>query len=154
EVVALGRKVVPLLRQMVAQGNDLEKVRRAEACLAQIAETEVRLPLAAARLLALRRPSGAAEALLAYLPFAEDELMVEEIGMALKTLTARAGKAEPALLQALADPTPLRRAVAAEALARAGLPDLLVDIRKLLVDSDTSVRLRTALALVRGGDRP
>ncbi len=152
ELVILGPKAAPLLRQ-AARGSDLEKARRAEACLAQIAEGAVKLPLAAARLLALRQPAGAAETLLAYLPFAEGEQMAEEISTALKTLTVRAGKADAALLRALGDAVPLRRAVAAEALARAGLSETLPEVRKLLGDTEPSVRLRTALALVRARDR-
>lgn len=152
-LVALGHKAVPLLRH-AAQGNELEKVRRAEACLAQIAEQHAKLPLAAARLLALRRPSGAAAALLAYLPFAENEPMTEEIGLALKSLALRDGKPEAVLLQALADPLPLRRGLAAEALALSGSAEALPAVRKLLEDREPSVRLRVAVALTRAQERP
>lgn len=152
DLVALGPKAVPLLRQ-AAQGKDLEIVRRAQACLTQIAENDVKLPLAAARLLALRRPSGAAEALLAYAPFAENEPMLEELAAALQILAAPAGKPEASLVQALTDPTPLRRGLAAEALAKANLVHVFPALRKLLDDPDAGVRLRTALALVRANER-
>ena len=153
ELVALGHKAVPLLRQAAA-GADLERSRRAETCLARIAEGHARLPLAAARLLALRRPAGAVAALLAYVPFADNELMLEEVGTSLRTLALRDGKPEPVLVQALTDELPARRALAAEALARAGVAEALPAVRKLLDDPESSVRLRTALALVRAQERP
>src|SRR5438046_2655177 len=63
----------------------------ARRCLAGLPKEDGNLDvaLAAVRLLAGRRPAGAADALLAYLPDAPDELLQEEI------LEALAGPAAP-----------------------------------------------------------
>ncbi len=60
-------------------------------------------------------------------------------------------KAHPALIQALTDKVPLRRAAAGEALAR--LPEHVEAVRKLMQDGEPSVRLRVSLALACSGDR-
>lgn len=152
ELVTVGPRAVPALRE-AARGGDLEKVRRAETCLARIAQAQAHFPQAAPRLLALRRPPGAVAALLDFLPFAESEAMIDEVSLALKAITEQEGRAEPELMRALADVDPLRRGVAAEALARASLTEVLPEVRKLLADRELLVRLRAAVALVRGGDR-
>jgi HEAT repeat protein len=148
ELLLMGPKVIGLLRT-AAKSNDLEQSRRASACLKQILlnEEKEKLPTAAPRLLAVRKPPAACQALLAYLPFTDDATMKEEIGKALRTLAVTDGKPDPAILVALSDSLPLRRAAAAEALVRArgtGLPE----VRKLLTDADPHVRLRVAVALI------
>jgi HEAT repeat protein len=150
ELVAMGPKVVPLLR-LATSSKDREQATRAESCLKQIAKLEdkQKLPTAAARLLALRKPAGATAMLLDFLPFTDDEAMHTEIGKGLKRLAA--GKPEPVLLKALEDPLPLRRMVAAEALAGAG--DHLPAVRKLLKDPVDAVRLRVAMALTFARDK-
>src|SRR5262249_34620767 len=67
ELVALGLPVVPLLRQALP-GKSLEQSKRIEQCIQQIikAPGADALPVVAARLLALRKPAGAIETLLAY----------------------------------------------------------------------------------------
>jgi HEAT repeat protein len=153
DLVACGLLAVPFLRE-AAKGSDLERKRRAEACLRRIATGEARgLPTAALRLLALRRPAGAVEAVLAYLPHADSDTSTTEALAALAALALRDGKPEPALVQALDDKMPVRRAAAAEALARSGAPAIRPTVRKLLKDADASVRFRVALALVTGQDR-
>ena len=102
---------------------------------------------AAVRVLAQRKPPDAASVLLAYLPAAEEESVAETLREALTVLAVRDGKPEPALLAALTDKTPVKRAAAAVALSRAHLPAVVPDVRKLLQDSDPRVRLRVALAL-------
>jgi HEAT repeat protein len=105
------------------------------------------IPNGAARLLAMRHPAGAAEVLLAYAPFVEDETEAEEIQSALTTLAFLGGPGDAALVRALDDKTSLRRAMAAVALCRArgvnGAPQAL----RLLHDPDPLVRLRLGLAL-------
>src|SRR5262249_14930862 len=68
-------------------------------------------------------------------------------------VAVRDGEPEPLLVQALTDPFPVRRAAAADALARAGAPGTRPAVRRLLRDPDTLVRLRVALALVEARDR-
>lgn len=154
DLVAFGPPVVPLLRRTLP-GAELERARRLERCLRQIAKTHERdaLPVVAARLLALRKPAGATAALLAYVPFTEDEVMKWEVVKALKSLAGHSAKADPILVKALEDPSPVRRAVAGEVLAGVPDDDARAAVRKLLVDPDLTVRLRVAVALACAADR-
>jgi HEAT repeat protein len=154
ELVAMGPKVVSLVRE-AARSPDLERAQRAANCLKLIAQTEDKhkLPAAATRLLAIRNPPGASEALLAYLPFTDDEFMKDEVAGALKQIAVAAGKPDPVLLKTLEDSLPLRRAVAAEVLAAVGGAEHWPTLRKLLKDPESSVRLRVAVALAVARDK-
>jgi HEAT repeat protein len=144
ELVAAGRRILPMLRDAL-KDNELEIVRRAQRCIQRIEQEPAnRLPAAALRLLALRKPAGAAETLLAYLPFAEEDY-VDDLKSALAALAVRDGKPEPALVQALTATHAGVRGAAAEALAAA--PEVRPALRKLLADADLTVRLRTAIGL-------
>ena len=126
--------------------SELEVSRRAQRCIQRIEEEPAnRLPAAALRLLALRKPAGAAETLLAFVPFAEDD-SIDEVKSALTALAVRDGKPDPALLRALSSSHRGVRGAAAEALAHAG-PEARPALRKVLADADLTVRLRAALAL-------
>jgi hypothetical protein len=152
--VKLGHLAVALLRRAVAESSDIEIVRRAERCLQQINETpNEALAAAAARVLAQRKPPEAAAVLLAYLPFADDDRVIDEVRSGLGALGLRGGKPEPVLVGGLRDPNPLKRGAAAEALIRAGASDARSAASKLLADSVPAVRLRVALALVESKDR-
>jgi hypothetical protein len=119
ELVKLGAPAVPALQQAV-KDEDLEVSRRAQSCLEQIqARSGLETVIAAVRLLGARRPEGAAEALLALLPGAEDVVAVE-IRSALVTLAQAPGGPDPALVRALQDNDPGRRAAAAGVLGRDG----------------------------------
>ncbi len=154
QLIALGTKVLPLLRE-ATRSDDLERARRAALCLKQIAqnEDEHKLPMAAARLLAVRKPAGATEALLAYLPFTEDAAMSDEISRALKRLVRATGQADPILVKTLGDAMPVRRLAAAETLVVAGGVENLQAVRKLLNDKVPQVRLRVAVALALAHDK-
>jgi hypothetical protein len=97
-------------------------VRRAEQCIAEIERPGAALPLAAVHVLAARKPAGAIKALIGYAPFAEDGTVEEEVLAALLSLSKNGGqkgqKNDPALLAALADSLPARRAAAAHVLGR------------------------------------
>jgi HEAT repeat protein len=148
QLLLMGPKVIGLLREAV-KSTDLEQSRRASACLKQILlnEQKEKLPTAAPRLLAVRKPPAACEALLAYLPFTDDGNMKTEIGKALKTLAVFDGKPDPAVLTALKDSLAVRRTAAAEALIGATAA-ALPEVRKLLTDADPQVRLHVAIALL------
>jgi hypothetical protein len=147
ELAARGMLAAAFLRPAV-NDPDLEVARRAEECLQVIAQGyNGSLSVAAARLLAARKPAGAAEVLLAYLPFADSDVAAEEVQDTLASLTVRDGQPEKALLAALTDPVPVRRAAAAEAFCQAGVAAVLPAVRKLLYDPELTVRLRAALAL-------
>jgi HEAT repeat protein len=153
ELQALGPAIAPLLRQHV-NDPDLEVSARIRKCL-QVVDKDKVPPLSpvAPRLVALRRPPGAVEALLAFLPSAEDEAVVSEVQAALAAVAVRDGKPEPALVQALEDKQPLRRAVAAAALWQAGVADTRAAVRKLLDDPDPTVRLHVGVVLAAAGER-
>jgi HEAT repeat protein len=102
---------------------------------------------AAARLLAWRKPPAAAEVLLDYLPFAPDEALSDEVEAALAEVVFQGRVADPAVLRALTDPVPLRRAAAGLALCRAGGVQLVSRVRPLLHDPEPAVRFRLAMAL-------
>ena len=116
----LGLKAAPLLRQ-AARDPDQEVARRARQCLEALADNpDVALTAAAVRLLAQRRPPGAAAVLLDYLPWAPDEAVTREAQGALDAIASAAGKVDPVLRRALTDRDPQRRAAAAAALAKDG----------------------------------
>src|SRR5262249_47859892 len=98
DLVALGVAAVPLLHQG-GEDPDPEINMREKKCLEPIGRDR-RAPASPvmARLVALHRPEGAAEALLRYLPFAEDENLAGEVRTALMTVAFRDGKLEPAIL--------------------------------------------------------
>jgi hypothetical protein len=154
ELIQRGPAVGELVRAALVD-HDLEIVRRAERCLAIIRENDVAggVPAAAMRELALRKPAGAVAAAIAFLPFADNDQLADEARLLLARLAKRAdGKADPLLVAALTDRSPVRRAAAGQALARAGLAAHRADVRKLLGDPDAEVRFRVAQALAYAGD--
>jgi hypothetical protein len=104
---------------------------------------------AAARLVALRKPAGAAAVLLNFLPFAADGAVVDEICKSLPAVALHGGKPDPAVLAALKDRLAIKRGAAGAALVKAGARNELPAVRALLDDPAPAVRLRVALALVR-----
>jgi HEAT repeat protein len=154
ELHRLGRIALPQLRE-AKSSKDLETARHALQLVDNIQREPSRnLPNAAARLLALRKPDGAAEALLAYLPLAENENLIEEIKKSLAVLAVRDGKLDAAVVRALADDLSAIRATAAEALVKGGGKDGIAAARRLLRDdAAAAVKLRVALALAQVGDK-
>ncbi|HWG41677.1 MAG TPA: HEAT repeat domain-containing protein [Gemmataceae bacterium] len=153
DLFALGRIALPQLRE-TSQNKDREIARRGKLLIERIeGEPAYHLPVAALRLLAVRKPAGAVEALLAYLPHAEDEIASAEVEKSLATLALPDGKPATALLDALANPRTQLRAAAAEALAKGGGPEGRSAVRKLLRDAAPEVRLRVALAFALSQER-
>lgn len=126
------------------------EVRRRVADLKQRieAKAEPAVQAAAARVIARTKPKGAAEVLLAYLPFATEPQVIDEISKTLGAVAIHGGAADPMLVKALTAKAAIQRAVAGEALARAAVKDQLPEVRKLLKDTDAVVRLRVCMALV------
>jgi HEAT repeat protein len=148
ELVAWGTPALPRLRQAANSLDDLDTASRARGCLQAIEGSAASaVPTAAARLLVQRKPTGAAEALLAYLPQANDDGVAQEVEKALAAVAYRDGKLEPVLLEALRDEVPVRRAIAAVVLCQVGKPAHRPAVRKMLKDPRPSVRLRAALGL-------
>lgn len=146
-LVEVGLPAVGPLRQATSE-TDMEIVRRAERCLQTIERVPTAaLTVSAARMLAQANPPGSAEVLLNYLPHADDETVADAVREALGVVVTASRSPDPAIVQALNDPLPIRRAAAGEALIRAGSSDA----RRLLTDPDPEVRLRAAVAAVTFG---
>ncbi len=111
-LVAQGVVVVPLL-SAAQKDADAEVASNAKECLQKIGKTpDLAIPIAGVRILAIRKPAGTAEVLLAYLPSAPDETVAKEVQAALKSVAFQEGKPAKALLDALKDNDPKRRAAA------------------------------------------
>jgi HEAT repeat protein len=151
----IGLRAKPFLTRALSD-PDPEIVQRARECLRHIDQggAAVNVAGAAARVLARRRPDGAAEALLNFLPSSADDGLAEEVRAALADLAVRDGKPEPALVAALADKSAAKRAAAAVAFCRAKATDQLPAVRKLLEDADPVVRFRAGLALAALREKP
>jgi HEAT repeat protein len=134
--------------------TDLE-VRKRIADLKKAIESkrEQSVQAAAARQLARLKLEGTADVLMAFLPFASDAMVIDEVCKALGAVAVREGRVEPVLVKGLEDPLPLKRGAAGEAIARANVKEELANVKKLLKDGDSSVRLRVCMALVTLGDR-
>jgi HEAT repeat protein len=153
ELVKLRGLAVPLLER-AAKAKDLDLRRRAERCL-ELIKSAPDAPQSAARvrLLALRKPKGATDVLLAYVPFADDQSVIDEVRQVLVALTREEAKGRAALAAALTDRAAIRRGVAAEALAEVGGNQHRPALRKLLQDSEEMVRFRVALRLAPRGEK-
>jgi HEAT repeat protein len=153
EIIRMGAKTAPMLRQVIGQGQPRLAVA-ARQCLESIERDSGKpLPDAALRLLALRRPEGTVEALLGYVPFAENETITNQLTQLLASLGVRDGKADPALVRALENKVSARRAAAAVALVQGKADEEMPAVRKLLRDEDATVRLRTAVVLADRGEK-
>jgi hypothetical protein len=133
---------------------DAEIARRAALALEEIDNGPgPALPIAAVHLLGRRRAAGATAVLLAYLPFADDAGVEEEILAALRILTPEHGPIDPALPNALADARPIVRAAAAHVLGRTEDAAQRAAVRPLLKDADATVRWRAAQGLLAAREK-
>jgi hypothetical protein len=121
ELIQLGAAALPELRQ-ATKDADAEVATRARRCLDSIVKVSgpEGLLWSALRLTAARRPDGAAEVLLALAPSLPDEADARELRNALAAVALRDGKPDPAVVKALEDKDPARRAAAAAALGKDG----------------------------------
>jgi HEAT repeat protein len=132
---------------------DLEIARSAEKLVTIIESgSDANLIVAAARVLAVRKPAGAARTLLAYLPMISDDYIAEVIHCALAAVALTDGKPDPLLTAALQDREPARRAAAAFVYAQAG-SEHRKSLSRLLADTDVRVRFHAAQALVQAGEK-
>jgi HEAT repeat protein len=164
-LIALGPRVIPLVRQVLPSGKPHLTAYGGKVLKALEKESLPTLPGAASRLLALRLGEGALPTLLAYLPFAP----APEQAMQMQELIVRLGwkEGQPAAIlgQTLRDPVGDRRAAAALALLRRGprtednqpapppRPEHRAAVARLLDDSDRRVRFTVGLALAELGER-
>jgi HEAT repeat protein len=153
ELTALGSTALPFLKPALLD-SDLEIKDRAEKCTAAIKSgPATNLPHAAVRLLQFRAPPEALETLLAYVPFADDESMEEEVLNVLCALSVREPKVHPALLAALRDDMPARRGAAAFVLGKVGTSADCREARQLLDDPNLKTRLRASQGLLAAKDK-
>lgn len=134
---------------------DAEVARRAQVCLEVIlrqAETEHALLGAVVRLLQDRRPADTVPTLLAYLPFADDEGLTEEILKTLLVVGVQQGQVDDAIVAALRDEAVSRRAAAALVLGSSGNAEQRAAARKTLTDPEALVRFRAAQGLLSARD--
>jgi hypothetical protein len=145
-LTARGPAVLEALRTTRVVPHDAELVRRIERLCQQIPQNDISAEVCAAavRVLAAKKPAGYVPALVAYLPFAQNDAVAEEIRYAL----SQDAKPDPSLLAALTDRAPIRRAVAAEAIGRCAYAEHKEALRKLLQDPDAGVRRRVAQTLI------
>ncbi len=171
-LIAEGTPAVPFLLTATDDG-DTERATRARLCIRSIDTKKSNvLTTSVVRLLALAgeprkkgeerlpkgdprdlKPAEAIQTLLAYVPFAEDDGVEEEITTALTLLSLREAKVHTALVAALDDPLPGRRAAAALVLGRVGTADNVAHVKKLLGDFSPKVQFRAAQGLVAAQDK-
>ncbi len=150
ELAAMGPVIRPLLVRVLGQPPaDREVMHRAAILLRGLpAERDDSVALAAARVLARQKADGALVVLLDYAPYAPDELVRQELQLAINDLAGTDGEL---LRAAVRGDDPLRRAAAGEALARGGAAGKAL-ARPLLRDPSPRVRLPIGLALAELGE--
>lgn len=152
-LVNAGRIAVPLLRQGL-KDPDLEIVRRCERALEAIESgTAPALVQAVTRLLAARKSPAAIDVLLEYIASADDHNVEQEVMAALAALSPPQNKPHPALIAAMTDREPVRRAAAAYVLGASTHPEIRSQVEKLLNDAAIPVRFEAARALLQAGDK-
>jgi HEAT repeat protein len=150
--VLRGPVSVPFLKAAL-NDPDAEIARGARTCLEDISGGPgPSLPSAAIRQLVRKKPDGAAEMLLRYVPFAEDETVGDECLNALRTMGLREGKAVNAVVAALHDRETTRRAAAAYTVAFAKDIEQRKQAVQLLRDESPIVRFRTVQGLLAARD--
>lgn len=152
---AMGPVVRPLLESLLLEGkHDLETVCRLRDVAAQFpAEKDAAAVTAAARLLQRDKPANGLPVVIEFAPYATNEFVRQEVQRALNAL-AKAEKAPaPLLLEALKDPSPSRRAAAAEALVRTGGLAAKDQIAPLLKEQHPLVRHQLGMALIELHDK-
>jgi HEAT repeat protein len=152
-LTALGKVATSQLRRAVSENAPIAGPL-AQRCLdASQKDAPPPLPSAATRLLGLRKPAGMAEALLAYVPFAESAESYEQIIDILGAVGVVGGKADAALVKGLEDKLAVRRGAAALVLCRGKATAQVAKIRKLLEDKDKLVQFRAAQGLASLGEK-
>lgn len=152
-LVDMGPRAVAVL-QAEMSSKDPERIKRAENCLKLIPKSDESAEMInlACRVLAVRKPAGAVDALLAFSPYAPD---VNEINLreAMTSIAFRDGKVDPVVVAALEDAAPKRRILAINVLTNVGGKSDLDKVRALIKDAEPTIRARAILALVESGDR-
>lgn len=95
---------------------------------------------AAVRALVKLKHPGSAAALLGFLPLADSEVLADDIRGALVAIAAPGGKPDAALVAALADPSPIRRGAAYQALIEGGPANERIRIKESFEQVKAAIR--------------
>jgi HEAT repeat protein len=154
-----GIKVLPFLKEVEYDLN-AERAKRAQESMKDLRNNNnTGIPIAAAHLLARppqkkdASPAESIRTLLAYIPFVDDEAVEEEVLTSLTILSLREPKVEPALVKALTDDSPARRAAAAYVLGHVGTKEHVALVLPLLDDRQAVVRLRAAQGMLAAREK-
>lgn len=158
EIRGLGISAMTFLRQGTLDLN-AEAARRFDDSLIDLrSRTNTQIPTAAARML-LRpfegkhaAPGESIRVLLAFTPFADDETVEAEILASMTRLSLRESAIEPALVTALTDAMPARRAAAAYVLGHVGGKQHVAKVAMLLDDTNPVVRMRATQGMIAARD--
>jgi hypothetical protein len=150
-----GVAVLEVLHHAPTTSVDTELIRRVERSIETIHEKDVaaEVPAAAVRVAAEKKPKELIETLIGYVPFADNDAVLDELRLALTKHAMMDGKVHPALLAALKDRAGARRAVAAEVLGRAAYAEHKAALRNMLTDNDPFVRFKVAQTLAFAKER-
>lgn len=152
KLIGLGKGAIVGLKQ-AEKDSDPEIKKRAEDLRKKLeAKVEPAIQVATARLISQMKPEGSAEVLIAFLPFAADLTVTDEVCKSLGSVTITGKGIDPAVIGALDEKLPIKRAAAGEALVRAKATEMYPAVRKLLKDSEPIVRVRAGAALVGARD--
>jgi HEAT repeat protein len=122
DLIGLGQSAAALLGQ-AAHDPDPEISSRARECLDKLGDAaDATVLIAALRLIAQRRPEGAAQALLAYLPSAPSVAVAQAAQGALVAVARAGDLPDPVVVKGLQDPDQDRRRAAAIALGQYQAP--------------------------------
>src|SRR5262249_28275909 len=97
QLIAIGAPAVPKLRLAARDPDAIEWATLAKKLLKVLEDDQANVTGAAVRLLAARKPKGTAEALLAYLPHADNEAVMTDVQAALAGVAYVDNKPEPAM---------------------------------------------------------
>lgn len=153
EVLKFGFAALGPLKAAIATDSDPEVVYRCEDARKRIEKvSQSSVAIAAARQLAKLKSPEALPALLAFLPTADNEYVIEEVRQSLIPLAMKDGKPDSGLITALRDASPIRRTAAAIALAEgAKTPDAIAAVKSMLaVEKDADTIYLAAVSLIVG----
>jgi hypothetical protein len=147
-LIALGPGAFPWLTD-AQRGDDPTAAEQARRCVQEIEKRwdVLALPMVV-RTLVRKETPDAGRAFLRFLPYAGRGELEEEVWYALDKVIRKKPDFQPAFIEALADPVPVRRAAAAYLLARWGNAEHQAKAKKLLDDPDPEVKLRVAQGLL------
>ncbi len=152
-LIAMRSAATPALTNAL-KSDDAETRRNAKRCLDEIERNRNPvLTLAAVRVLLKDEPPETLDVLLRYLPASDSCDVAEQICFGLEMLAAKHIGMPAAMLRALTDESPERRAIAACIVGSHGSVAERTKVLGLLKDPHSTVRLRAAQGLLAGQEK-